>query len=96
MNKYLKKLLITLFIGMTLIPSNAYAFSKLTNGFETITRTYLIPLSGAVAGASFILFVTLSYFKQEEYQKKVANVLVLSIFTGCGLELVTNVIQSFS
>ncbi len=96
MKNFFNKLLTTLFIGMTLFPSNAYAFSKLTNGFETITRTYLIPLSGAVAGASFILFVTLSYFKQEEYQKKVANVLVLSIFTGCGLELVTNVIQSFS
>jgi hypothetical protein len=96
MKTFSTKLLTTLLVNMLLLPSNAYAFSKLTNGFETITRTYLIPLSGAVAGASFILFVTLSYFKQEEYQKKVANVLVLSIFTGCGLELVTNIIQSFS
>jgi heme/copper-type cytochrome/quinol oxidase subunit 3 len=96
MNKYFRKLLGTFFIGMMFLPTNVYAFSKLTNGLETITRTYLIPLSGAVAGASFILFVTLSYFKQEEYQKKVANVLVLSIFTGCGLELVRNIIQNFS
>jgi hypothetical protein len=96
MKNFFTRLLTALFISILVLPSNAYAFSKLTNGFETITRTYLIPLSGAVAGASFILFVTLSYFKQEEYQKKVANVLVLSIFTGCGLELVTNVIQSFS
>jgi hypothetical protein len=96
MNKFINRIVLGLLVAVEFIPRNVYAFSKLTNGFETITRTYLIPLSGAVAGASFILFVTLSYFKQEEYQKKVANVLVLSIFTGCGLELVTNVIQSFS
>jgi len=73
-----------------------FAFSKLKNGFETITSTYLIPLAGAVAGASFILFVTLSFFKQDEYQKKAANVAILSIFAGSGLELIRNLIQSFS
>ena len=73
-----------------------YAFGKLKNGFETITSTYLIPLAGAVAGASFILFVTLSFFKQDEYQKKAANVAILSIFAGSGLEIIRNLIQSFS
>lgn len=74
----------------------AMAFNKLKNGFETITSTYLIPLSAAVAGASFILYVILSYFKQEEYQKKVGNVLALTIFSATGLEIINNIIQSFS
>jgi len=82
--------------GTLLAPTNAYAFNKLKNGFETITNSYLIPLSAAVAGASFILFVILSYFKQEEYQKKVGNVLVLTIFSATGLEIINNLIQSFS
>lgn len=77
-------------------PSNAYAFSKLKNGFETIKSTYLIPLAHAVAGASFILFVTMSLFKKEEYQKKAATVVILSIFFGGGLEIINKVIQSFS
>jgi len=75
---------------------HAMAFNKLKNGFETITSTYLIPLSAAVAGASFILYVILSYFKQEEYQKKVGNVLALTIFSATGLEIINNIIQSFS
>ncbi len=85
-------------LAMTLfvVIQPAFAFSKLKNGFETITSTYLIPLAGAVAGASFILFVTLSFFKQDEYQKKAANVAILSIFAGSGLELIRNLIQSFS
>ena len=74
----------------------AIAFTKLKNGFETITSTYLIPLSAAVAGASFILFVILSYFKQEEYQKKIGNVLVLSVFSAAGLEIINAIIQTFS
>jgi len=96
MNKYFYNLITTLTIGMTLLPSNTHAFSKLKNGFETITSTYLIPLAGAVAGASFILFVTLSFFKQEEYQKKAANVAILSIFAGSGIEIIRSLIQSFS
>lgn len=76
--------------------NDVFAFSKLTSGFENITTTYLIPLASAVAGASFILFVTLSFFRQEEYQKKVANVILLSIFIGAGLELIKNVITNFS
>ena len=81
---------------MLSVTQQVFAFSKLKNGFETITSTYLIPLAGAVAGASFILFVTLSFFKQDEYQKKAANVAILSIFAGSGLELIRNLIQSFS
>ncbi len=84
-------------IGSLLLASgNAYAFNKLKNGFETITSTYLIPLSTAVAGASFILFVILSYFKQEEYQKKVGNVLALSILSVTGIEIINSLVQSFS
>lgn len=85
-------------VAMTffMMTQSAFAFSKLKNGFEIITSTYLIPLAGAVAGASFILFVTLSFFKQDEYQKKAANVAILSIFAGSGLELIRNLIQSFS
>jgi len=75
---------------------NAYAFNKLKNGFETITSTYLIPLSAAVAGASLILYVILSYFKQEEYQKKIGNVLALAVFSATGLEIINSLIQSFS
>jgi hypothetical protein len=89
--------LITAAVTLTmLIPTNVYAFSKLKNGFETITSSYLIPLAGSVAGASFILFVTLSFFQQEQYQKKAANVAILSVFAGSGLEIIRNLIQSFS
>ena len=76
--------------------SNVFAFNKLKNGFETITSTYLIPLSAAVGGASFILYVILSYFKQEEYQKKVGNVLALTIFSATGVEIINSLVQSFS
>ena len=79
-----------------LYPWNAYAFTKIQNGLETITETYLVPLAGAVAGASFITFVIMSLFRQEEYQKKAANVVVLSIFVGAGMELINQIIQSFS
>ena len=85
-----------LFIYAVLGTSRVYAFSKLKSGFENITSSYLIPLAGSVAGASFILFVTLSFFKQEEYQKKVANVAILSIFVGAGLDIIKNLITSFS
>ena len=78
------------------IPSNALAFTKLKQGFETITTTYLIPLSNSVAGASFILFIILSYFKQEEYQKKVANIIMLSIISCVGINLLNVITQTFS
>ena len=82
--------------GLFLAPNNSYAFSKLINGLESITSTYLMPLAGAVAGASFLLYITLSYFKQDEYQRKVANVIILAIFTGAGLEVIKKIIQHFS
>ena len=84
--------------GLFLIASNeAYAFSKLKNGFETITSSYLIPVAGAVAGAAFILFSTLSLFKPDEYQRKVANVIFLSIFaSSVGLEIIKKIVESFN
>jgi hypothetical protein len=82
---------------MSLIGHNqAFAFNKLKSGFETITNSYLIPLSSAVAGASFITFVILSYFKQEEYQKKAGNVFALSVLSTAGLEIIGSINQSFS
>ena len=82
--------------GLLLFPAQSHAFSKLINGLETITATYLTPLATAVAGASFLLYVTLSYFKQDEYQRKVVNILILSVFTGAGLEMIKLIIQNFS
>ena len=97
-NKRISKL--SIFIYMALIQmtftQNVYAFNKLKNGFETITNTYLMPLTGAVAGAALITFITLSYFKQEENQKKVAGVLALTVMAAAGLEVLKAVIQSFS
>ena len=84
------------FLASVLYSRNAHAFTKIQNGLETITETYLVPLAGAVAGASFIVLVIMSLFRQEEYQKKAANVVVLSIFIGAGLELIKQVIRSFS
>src|SRR4051812_16573557 len=34
--------------------SEVFAFSQLSSGFTTLTRSYLLPLSGSVAGCSFI------------------------------------------
>lgn len=80
-----------------LIPiSEAHAFSKLKNGFETITNNYLIPLSTAVAGAALILFVILSYFKQDVYLKNVGTVFALAIISTVGLEIINTLSQSFS
>ena len=79
-----------------LMSGEIYAFTKLKNGFETITNTYLIPLAGAVGGTAFLVFILLSFFKQDEYQRKVFNVLLLSIFAGCGMEIIRRIIESFS
>lgn len=76
--------------------TDVYAFSKLKNGFETITQSYLIPLTRAVAGCAFLLFVILSFFRQEEYTKKLAMVAGLSIFGSVGLEIIDVIIQTFS
>ena len=90
------QLLITFIGGALIAPSNAMAFSKLKNGFETITTTYLIPLAQAVAGAGFIYYVTMSVIKPEENLKKSGNVIIISCLIGAGLDLITKVIQSFS
>lgn len=84
-------LILTIFI-----PNFIFGFDKLKNGLESITSNYLIPLSGAVAGASFILYITLSFFKQDEYQRKAGNIIILSILAGSGLEIIKNLIESFN
>jgi len=82
--------------SMIFSPHKAFAFTKLKNGFEMVTNTYLIPLSYAVAGAAFVVFIILSYFKPEENQKKIGTVLFLAIINAAGLELLTKLSQSFS
>jgi hypothetical protein len=74
---------------------NAPAFNKLKNGFETITNNYLIPLSGAVAGAALILFVIISYYKPEML-KRVGEIFILSIISYGGLEIMKGISESFS
>lgn len=100
MNKNIKIeyyfLILLTFVAIVYPYESALAFTKLRNGFETITQSYLIPLTKAVAGCSFILFVILSFFRQEEYTKKLAMVAGLSIFGSVGLELIDIIIQSFS
>ena len=76
-------------------PANAHAFSKIIRGLESITSAYLVPLAGAVAGASFIVFIMLSYFRQDEYQRKVLNVLLLSVIAGGGLEMIKKITEHF-
>ncbi len=93
---WFSSVLITL-LGSFVLPSgNVYAFNKLKNGFETITNNYLIPLSTAVAGAALILFVILSYFKQDVYLKNVGTVFALAIISTVGLEIINTLSQSFS
>ncbi|MFT6632900.1 MAG: hypothetical protein ACJAS4_002868 [Bacteriovoracaceae bacterium] len=90
-------ILVITFLSSGLLSSpKVLAFTKLKNGFETITSTYLLPLTGAVAGAALITFITLSFFKQEEFQKKAASVIGLSIFAAVGLEVITTITQTFS
>jgi hypothetical protein len=81
--------------SMMVMSESTYAFTKLKNGFETITRNYLIPLSGAVAGAALIMFVILSYFKPEML-KRVGEVFTLAIITYGGLEIMGGISESFS
>jgi hypothetical protein len=98
MNKYNNKLNFIIFsLSMFCFHiQSAFAFTKLKNGIESITQSYLIPLAGAVAGASFIYYVTMSFLKQEEGQKKAANVFITSVFIGAGSEIINTVIQNFS
>ncbi|MBI2522480.1 MAG: hypothetical protein HYV97_18815 [Bdellovibrio sp.] len=85
------------FLGMGLFnPRNAQAFTQLKNGFENITKTYLLPLSGAVAACALVLFITLSYFKKDEYQKNVGNILALAVFARVALSVIDAITRSFS
>lgn len=83
-------------IGLLMPINNAQAFSKLKSGFETITNNYLIPLSTTVAGAALIVFVILSYFKQDVYLKNVGTIFALAVLTTSGLEVINTLSQSFS
>mgnify|MGYP006423564869 CR=1 FL=1 len=74
----------------------AQAFNKLKNGFETLTESYLIPLSTAMAGAMLILYVILSYFRLDEFQKKVGSVFGLAILTVTGTSIINGIVGSFS
>ena len=73
---------------------NALAFTKLKNGFETITNNYLIPLSSAVAGAALVLTIIMGFFKPE-MNRFIASILGLSILTHVALELINTIAQSF-
>ncbi|HLE12831.1 MAG: hypothetical protein A2504_00350 [Bdellovibrionales bacterium RIFOXYD12_FULL_39_22] len=84
-------------IGFTVLhPQNAYAFDKLKNGFEMMTNNYLLPLSQAVGGFFFILYIILSYFRQDEYLRKVSTVAMLGIFSAAGISLMDTLTKSFS
>ncbi len=87
---------IILFMATCMASKEVYAFNRLKNGFETITNNYLIPLSTTVAGAALILYVILSYFKPEAHIKNIGTIVVLSIISAVGLELITTLNQSFS
>ena len=79
-----------------LIPSNAYAFEQLKNGFDNLTKMYLIPLSGIVAGTALIFYIILSYFKKDEYQKNIGNIFALAILARAGLGIINALMTSFS
>ena len=82
---------------MIMIPKDqVYAFSKLKNGFETITSTYLVPLAYAVAGASLIFYLIMAYFNQQDYQKKAASVFGITICIAVGADVLKVVQQTFS
>lgn len=83
-------------VALAIPVESAFAFTKLKNGFETITNTYLVPLSYAAAGMSLMFYLLMAYFKQEEYQKKAAAVFGLAICTSVGLEVLKTIEQSFS
>jgi len=82
--------------SMIFSPERAFAFTKLRNGFEMVTTTYLIPLSLAVAGASLVSNVILSYFKNAEFQKNIGNVFFLSVICFGGLELLKIISQTLA
>ncbi len=96
--KHFESKLKYLFIGLLGLGfplSEALAFTQMIAGFTTLTRSYLLPLSGAVAGCAFILFVILSYFDADRYKSKVAHVIFMAILSAVGLEVINQVITAF-
>lgn len=81
--------------GALLMPAHAYAFTKLIAGFETLNSSYLIPLARIMAVTSLLVFVALSYFKKDEYQKHIGNVVALSIIAATGTTLIQEVMNAF-
>ena len=86
---------LTILLLSTFFPTESLAFSRLKTGLETITSGYLIPISRLVAGASLVLFATLSFFKQDEYQRKIANIIFMAVIASCGLEVLDKLMKAF-
>lgn len=82
-------------LGSFLLPAQAHAFTKLIAGFETLNSSYLIPLARIMAVTSLLVFVALSYFKKDEYQKQLGNVVALSIIAATGTTLIQEVMNAF-
>ena len=64
-------------------------------GLEMVTTNYLLPISRIVAGGSLILFVTLSFFRQDEYQRKIGYIIFMAVIASCGLELLDKLMRAF-
>lgn len=71
------------------------SFNTLKSGFKTISTNYLMPLAAAIGGCSLLLYILMSYFESEKYQKKLINVVVLSICAAVGIEVLNQIIQAF-
>ena len=65
-------------------------------GSAPVPATAAVVCAFAVAGAALILFVILSYFKQDVYLKNVGTVFALAIISTVGLEIINTLSQSFS
>ena len=76
-------------------PQEAVAFSKLKAGLETVTTGYLIPVSRIVAGAALVLYATLSFFNQDEYQRKIGHIIFMAIIASAGLEVLDQLMKAF-
>ena len=83
-------------LALAILSPDAMAFSRLKSGLETITTGYLIPISRAVAGASLLLFVTLSFFKQDQYLRKVTEIFFLAVLASAGVEILKKMMEAFS
>ena len=83
-------------ITLAIFSPDALAFSRMVSGLETITTGYLVPISRAVAGASLLLFVTLSFFKQDQYLRKVGEIFFLAVLASAGVEILKKMMEAFS